>query len=434
MDFDFEFLRLPVELQAEILLQEDLPTLYHLCQTSRHVRSLCYDDGLWRRMYFNTLESEFRKSSNRELVDVFRATNTNLSQNPWLKRMKLLRMLQNPDYCCTFSVQFDNVNDEYVSPLILGNYKTHDLVKARRCIVDEYNSQVEPIFSTFRTSMINLIEANVGEIHSGVFDNIVPDFQNVLNQSLKFDESTLYDITNASGDLGVQYKLDLNPFFDLRDDLEDLTTFSLFQDTKRYGGAFLTVAGTNSGELYYILAEIMNHRFMYYTSYTYNSEEGRRIRAKEIAPNFNYIVNHILTVISIEVRAGLIEDKVVYDSSLMKQIIEISQGNAIDIKGVYTVLLGSLKSCEEVLRQVPQSSKFSSLVPGHIPLPPPLNMGNVNMPALGPMPPPVRSGRPLPPPPPGAVVMPRQPVRLPRRAANLPPPREDWLRMMMQQR
>ena len=437
MDFDFDFLGLPVELQAEILLQEDLPTLYHLCQTSRHVRSLCSDEGLWRRMYVKDYidQHELGDFKNLDAIEDF---DNDLAQNvktgSWLNKLKLMRMLRKPRKIFTFLVK-DNKSVEQTE--IIGNYQANDRILLRECIVDEYNIREEPVYTRFETTMTKYIE------QPGVFSHLIEDFGNILNGDM-LTVPVLFDVMGASEKFGTTYEIEKNYFFDLRDDFEDDTTFTLFVYNVSFGGALLTVAGSNIDKLYEVLASIMNFSSTYYSKYESHAEEQNLVQKREIAPTLNFIIHQLFELIDREEKAGLLKAPVTYNGEIIREIIEksslvlfkLQRGDAVSryTYGYCYIVQGRLKSCPRVVRKVPESVRFSSLVPSHIPLPPPLNMGNVNMPALGPMPPPVRSGRPLPPPPPGAVVMPRQPVQLPRRAANLPPPPEDWIRMMMQQR
>lgn len=426
MDLDldfFNFLELPREIQIEVLLHEDFPTISHLCRTNKAVRELCNDERLWKQKYFKELEFEFWRSLNKDLVKAFQQSlssdqATSDVQKSWLTRMKMMRMMESSDKVVTLSMLVFNEEDgaeaEYPEPIILGNYKTSSIQLARRCIVDEYNSRVEPVYSAFTRSITNIIEANSNPINGGVYDNIVDELARILNNEQTFDESTLFDVMENSGELGVQYNLNLNPFFDLRDDPDEtVLSHSVFIDSRNFVGTLCTVAGLNRNKLYYVLAEMLNHRFLFYNKYILGSEEKTRIESRQEGPTLNYVVNSILSVVEKEVSDGMLKNPDVYDAKIVEEILN----NSWEVvgSGLYTILQGLIKPCQFV-----RSRQFSSLVPSHIPLPPPLNMQNSNLPTLKSISPP------------SSPLQQRQ-VRLPPRQDELPPPPEDWVRMLQQQ-
>lgn len=441
MDFDFfNFLALPREIQLEILLHEDLPTLYHLCRTNKAVRHLCYNERLWKDKYLETLndiQTENTDPSDIQLLRTYLAhelsSNANRSASFWMKKLKLVRLFQDPRKLFTFKsrVSFSNQNANQ-PPTIIGNYNTEYRNFANQCIVDEYNFREEPVYSLFNDVMTKVLEANTYAHQPSIFGNVIESFSDILKRG-KFSVQDIFDITTSADNFGILYELEINNFFDLRDDFEDDRSFTLFVNGQYFNGALLTVAASNVDEFYNLLASILNNRFMYYEKYEPRSAEKNSVQRRIIAPTLNFIVNQLLETIDKEEKAGLLQVPAFYDGETVREIIEKSSlvttrtqiGGVLSnfVYGHYHIVQGRLKTCPRVEPRRVQPRQFSSLVPSHIPLPPPLNMPNSNLPTLQPISPPISRPR-------SPTVSRREPSLRP--GVRLPSPPEDWIRMLQE--
>ena len=221
------FLSLPVEIQLNVLLQQDIETLGRLCRGSKYVQILCEDERLWKRKFINLMQSE---------SSVFDETFIRLGST-WKDRTKSLWNILHPRKIYTVVVnELDTkLNDEHghsnmtAVHKVLGNFLVDSIDHAEQCVLHAYKNTIEPIYSV---------------IHAVVKDN--PDRVGlVVNNDLK----------QLLADSNLVLMIYQNILFDSGSGSE---TFNLLSYDQFEFNVLFTVKGSNKEQVYNYLSAILN--------------------------------------------------------------------------------------------------------------------------------------------------------------------------------
>ena len=113
------FEQLPLELLAEILHFEDVPTLKHLCQVNSTMRTLCNNESLWKNKFVEL--TQIPNPENHSIPNTLART--------WLDRVRLVWLLTHPK-----TVVSMNFNNGFIK-----NYITDSIETAKTCATQNYN-------------------------------------------------------------------------------------------------------------------------------------------------------------------------------------------------------------------------------------------------------------------------------------------------------
>ena len=113
------FEQLPVDLLAEILHFEDVPTLNRLCQVNSTMRTLCNNESLWKKKFVEL--TQIQDPTDHSIPNTLART--------WLDRVRLFWGLTHPKTVVTM-IFFGST---------IKNYITDSIETAKTCVTQNYN-------------------------------------------------------------------------------------------------------------------------------------------------------------------------------------------------------------------------------------------------------------------------------------------------------
>ena len=181
------FEQLPLDLLAEILHFEDVPTLKHLCQVDSKFRTVCNNESLWKNKFVEL--TQIQNPGNHSIPNTLART--------WLDRVRLFWILTHPKTVMTM----------VLSDSTIKNYITNSIKTAEACATQNWS----------RGSMIfepHLAKTNyMGEIktlihHSIFYENPFFNFE-PSNTSLTLMLTAVYVpvFTVSGNDRNLIYEL-----------------------------------------------------------------------------------------------------------------------------------------------------------------------------------------------------------------------------------
>lgn len=245
---NFPFLELPRELQANILLNEDIQTLGRLCSTNSEIDQLCRDESFWKDKFHRLSNSPPGLPGLPEPTEMGRT---------WMAQTHLLWKLLHPETVFTIVEHINDENEEgqpIITSLVLGNFKVDTLEHVKQCILEAYHNRVDPLYTSFTTTIANL----QGAYQAGD----APDLAQFMDFQLTADDD-LKVLFQNSGFVGITYSIYQNYLFKLGP--SPRTDNLIVYDGDMYVDVLFTVQGVENwaDPVIKVFATLLNFRHLF---------------------------------------------------------------------------------------------------------------------------------------------------------------------------
>ena len=264
-------LSLPRDLQFELLLASDIPTIGRYCQISPIINQICSHERFW--------EQKFKQLTNDEPISpiILQLGTT------WRERTEYFWRLLNPTIIYTLhKVLATHKRGEHT---ILGNFRVNSFEQAHLCLLELYRNRVEPFYSYFNATIEDLQEEYEKEWYNFEIvdvDSLIKLFSEseLLGQHYQFNPNYLFTL-GAENKMYNVIKSDV--LFTVMGDMSDIYIGSaiilnyreLFRDAIQSTSEKVLINGSiEEIQPYEIKRIILNlHGYLYLFDYTANDVE-----------------------------------------------------------------------------------------------------------------------------------------------------------------